>query len=139
MYTAILANVCINSEDHTFATGRNISEQVLRRLPSRMSEAVRSVAALGLWRQHVLAAVASEANKRAPAITPPGPEAGNCGKKRTRRAVRLSGSWTWHNAGRWAVALHYMNNNFCRYHKTLRVTPAMAAGVTDRLWESVIL
>ena len=24
---------------------------------------------------------------------------------------------------------------FCRIHKTLRVTPAMAAGVTDRLWE----
>jgi hypothetical protein len=28
-----------------------------------------------------------------------------------------------------------MNYNFCRIHKTLRVTPAMAAGVTDRLWE----
>jgi hypothetical protein len=27
-----------------------------------------------------------------------------------------------------------MNYNFCRIHKTLRVTPAMAAGVTDRLW-----
>jgi hypothetical protein len=25
--------------------------------------------------------------------------------------------------------------NFGRIHKTLRVTPAMAAGVTDRLWE----
>lgn len=24
--------------------------------------------------------------------------------------------------------------NFCRIHKTLRVTPAMAAKVTDRLW-----
>jgi hypothetical protein len=33
------------------------------------------------------------------------------------------------------VALHYMNYNFCRIHKTLRVTPAMAAGVTDKLWE----
>jgi IS1 family transposase len=33
-----------------------------------------------------------------------------------------------------AVALHYMHYNFCRIHKTLRVTPAMAAGVTDRLW-----
>lgn len=28
-----------------------------------------------------------------------------------------------------------MNYNFCRIHKTLRVTPAMAAGVTDKLWE----
>ena len=34
-----------------------------------------------------------------------------------------------------AVALHFMYYNFCRIHKTLRVTPAMAAGVTDRLWE----
>jgi len=33
-----------------------------------------------------------------------------------------------------SVALHYMNYNFCRIHKTLRVTPAMAAGVADRLW-----
>lgn len=34
-----------------------------------------------------------------------------------------------------AVALHFMFYNFVRIHKTLRVTPAMAAGVTDRLWE----
>jgi hypothetical protein len=33
-----------------------------------------------------------------------------------------------------SVAPHYMHYNFCRIHKTLRVTPAMAAGVTDRLW-----
>jgi hypothetical protein len=33
-----------------------------------------------------------------------------------------------------SVALHYMHYNFCRIHKSLRVTPAMAAGVTDRLW-----
>jgi len=33
-----------------------------------------------------------------------------------------------------SVALHYMHYNFCRIHKTLRVTPAMATGVTDRLW-----
>ncbi len=34
-----------------------------------------------------------------------------------------------------AVALHCMYYNFVRIHKTLRVTPAMAAGVTQRLWE----
>ncbi len=34
-----------------------------------------------------------------------------------------------------AIALHYMHYNFCRIHKTLRVTPAMAAGVTDHVWE----
>jgi hypothetical protein len=33
-----------------------------------------------------------------------------------------------------SVALHYMHYNFCRIHKTLRGTPAMAAGVTDLLW-----
>ncbi|MBA3526150.1 MAG: helix-turn-helix domain-containing protein [Sphingomonas sp.] len=34
-----------------------------------------------------------------------------------------------------AVALHMMYYNFVRIHQTLRVTPAMAAGVSDRLWE----
>jgi hypothetical protein len=33
-----------------------------------------------------------------------------------------------------SVALHYMHYNFCRIHKTLRITPAMAAGVTDHVW-----
>jgi hypothetical protein len=28
-----------------------------------------------------------------------------------------------------------MHYNFCRIHQTLRVTPAMAAGVTDHVWE----
>jgi hypothetical protein len=35
----------------------------------------------------------------------------------------------------WAIALHYMHYNFCRIHQTLRVTPAMAAGVTDHVWD----
>ena len=35
----------------------------------------------------------------------------------------------------YAVALHFMHYSFVRIHKTLRVTPAMAAGVTERLWE----
>lgn len=34
-----------------------------------------------------------------------------------------------------AVALHFMHYNFVRIHQTLRVTPAMAAGVTNRLWD----
>lgn len=33
-----------------------------------------------------------------------------------------------------SVALHYMHYNFCRIHKSLRITPAMAARVTDRVW-----
>ncbi len=32
-----------------------------------------------------------------------------------------------------ALALYFVWYNFCRIHKTLRVTPAMAAGVTDKL------
>jgi len=36
-----------------------------------------------------------------------------------------------------AVALHMMYYNFVRIHKTLRITPAMAAGVTDKLWEII--
>lgn len=32
------------------------------------------------------------------------------------------------------VALYTVWYNFVRIHKTLRVTPAMAAGLTDRLW-----
>lgn len=35
----------------------------------------------------------------------------------------------------YAVALHMMYYNFVRLHTTLRTTPAMAAGVTARLWE----
>jgi hypothetical protein len=34
----------------------------------------------------------------------------------------------------YAVALFYMHYNFCRIHKTLRVTPAMEAGITDHVW-----
>ncbi len=32
------------------------------------------------------------------------------------------------------VALHFMHYNFCRIHKTLRVTPSMEAGITDHVW-----
>jgi IS1 family transposase len=35
---------------------------------------------------------------------------------------------------RHAVALHFMYYNFCRVHQTLRVTPAMDAGLTDHVW-----
>jgi IS1 family transposase len=34
-----------------------------------------------------------------------------------------------------AVALNYFAYNFIKIHRTLRVSPAMAAGVTDRLWD----
>jgi hypothetical protein len=32
------------------------------------------------------------------------------------------------------VDLYFMHYNFCRVHKTLRVTPAMQAGLTDHVW-----
>ena len=34
----------------------------------------------------------------------------------------------------WMLAIHYMHYNLCRIHKSLRVTPAMAAGVSDHVW-----
>jgi hypothetical protein len=54
---------------------------------------------------------------------------------RMRRYTRLSNGFsrkaTNHAA---AVALNYFAYNFIQIHKTLRTSPAMAAGVTDRLW-----
>lgn len=35
-----------------------------------------------------------------------------------------------------AVALYYFSCNFIKIHRTLRVSPAMAAGVTDDLWDA---
>jgi hypothetical protein len=53
-----------------------------------------------------------------------------------RRYTRLSNGFsrklTNHEA---AVALNYFAYNFIRIHRTLRVTPAMAAGVTTRLYD----
>jgi IS1 family transposase len=34
----------------------------------------------------------------------------------------------------YSIAIHFMHYNFCRVHKTLRVTPAMEAGVTEHVW-----
>ena len=34
-----------------------------------------------------------------------------------------------------SVALHFAYYNFCKIHQTLRITPAMAAGVSDHAWE----
>jgi hypothetical protein len=34
-----------------------------------------------------------------------------------------------------AVALYTAWYNFCRVHQTLRVAPAMEAGITDHVWE----
>ena len=34
-----------------------------------------------------------------------------------------------------ALSLYFMFYNFCKIHKTLRVTPAMEAGLTDHVWD----
>ncbi len=34
-----------------------------------------------------------------------------------------------------ALSIYFMHYNFVRIHQSLRITPDMAAGVTDRLWE----
>ncbi len=52
-----------------------------------------------------------------------------------RRFTRLSNAFS-KNVGNhfYAVAIHYMHYNFCRIHKSLRVTPAMEAGISDHAW-----
>jgi IS1 family transposase len=53
-----------------------------------------------------------------------------------RRFTRLTNGFSkkLENLGH-AVALHFMYYNFARIHQTLRVTPAMEAGVSDHVWE----
>ena len=53
-----------------------------------------------------------------------------------RRLTRLTNGFSkkWENL--WAAyCLHFAYYNFCRIHRSLRVTPAMAAGVVSSPWE----
>jgi IS1 family transposase len=52
-----------------------------------------------------------------------------------RRMTRLTNAFSkkWFNL-RAAYALQFAYYNFCRVHKTLRVTPMMEAGLTDHVW-----
>ena len=53
----------------------------------------------------------------------------------TRRFTRLTNAFSkkWQN--HWAaVACWFAFDNFCRVHKSLRITPAMAAGISDHVW-----
>jgi transposase-like protein/IS1 family transposase len=53
-----------------------------------------------------------------------------------RRLTRLTNGFSkkWEN--HWAaLCLHFAHYNFCRIHRTIRVTPAMQAGITDRVWD----
>ena len=53
-----------------------------------------------------------------------------------RRMTRLTNAFSkkWANL-KWAYALQFAYYNFCRIHQTLRMTPAMKAGITDHIWE----
>lgn len=52
-----------------------------------------------------------------------------------RRFTRLTNAFSKKIANHaYAVALHFLHYNFARIHKTLRITPAMAAGLTDHVW-----
>jgi transposase-like protein/IS1 family transposase len=53
-----------------------------------------------------------------------------------RRLTRLTNGFSkkWENL--WAAyCLHFAYYNFCRIHRSLRVTPAMEAGITDHVWD----
>ena len=52
-----------------------------------------------------------------------------------RRFTRLTNGFSkkWRNHEH-AIALHYFHYNFCRKHQTLGTTPAIKAGVTNRIW-----
>ncbi|MGA2327760.1 MAG: transposase [Bryobacteraceae bacterium] len=52
-------------------------------------------------------------------------------KRLTRLTYAFSKKWENLKA---ALALHFAHYNFCRVHGSLRITPAMAAGITDRVW-----
>ena len=56
-------------------------------------------------------------------------------RMRMRRFTRLTNGFSKKVENHaYAVALFYMHYNFCRIHQTLRVTPAMEAGVSDHVW-----
>jgi IS1 family transposase len=53
-----------------------------------------------------------------------------------RRFTRLTNAFSKKIANlEHAVALHFMHYNFCRIHQTLRSTPAMRSGLTNKVWE----
>jgi len=53
----------------------------------------------------------------------------------TRRFTRLTNAFSKKFENHWAaVAVWFTFYNFCRVHKSLRVTPAMAAGIADHVW-----
>jgi len=55
-----------------------------------------------------------------------------------RRFTRLSNGFSKKAINHaYSVAIHFMHYNFVRIHQSLRITPAMAAGVTTKLWSLI--
>ena len=52
-------------------------------------------------------------------------------KRLTRLTYAFSKKWDNLKA---ALAVHFARYNFCRVHSTLRITPAMEAGIADHVW-----
>ncbi|MGA9452943.1 MAG: IS1 family transposase [Verrucomicrobiia bacterium] len=53
----------------------------------------------------------------------------------SRRFTRLTNAFSKKLENhKWGCALHFFHYNFCRIHQTLRVTPAMEAGITAHVW-----
>lgn len=52
-------------------------------------------------------------------------------KRLTRLTYAYSKKWEHLHS---ALALHFAYYDFCRVHRSLRVTPAMEAGVTEHIW-----
>ena len=56
-------------------------------------------------------------------------------RMKMRRFTRLTNAFSKKVENhRRAVALYFMHYDFCRVHQTLRVTPAMEAGIADHVW-----
>jgi len=56
-------------------------------------------------------------------------------RMQNRRLTRLTNAFSKKLANlKASVFLHYAHYNFVRMHKTLRMTPAMAANLTDHIW-----
>lgn len=56
-------------------------------------------------------------------------------RRRGRAIARLTNAFPKKWEDLWyALALHSAYYNFCRVHRTLRVTPAMESGMAERVW-----
>ena len=92
-----------------------------RYAPPRVTHAVRTVIAGSPDRKHISTSLVERQNLTM--------------RLSMRRFTRLTNAFSKKLENlQAAVALHFSHYNLVRTHKTLRVTPAMAAGVTDRLW-----